>query len=102
MEQHSHIVPWQILCDEKNAKLRVAPINELGELIMAEFEKLIGPRTKIIAIPHVSNALGTVNPVAKIVELAHARNIPAVVDGAQAAPHMQVDVQALGCEFNAI
>ena len=101
MEHHSNIVPWQILCDEKNAKLRVAPINELGELIMAEFEKLIGPRTKIIAIPHVSNALGTVNPVAKIVELAHTRNIPVVVDGAQAAPHTKIDVQSLGCDFYA-
>ena len=101
MEHHSNIVPWQLLCDEKNAKLRVAPINELGELIMAEFEKLIGPRTKIIAIPHVSNALGTVNPVAKIVELAHTRNIPVVVDGAQAAPHTKIDVQSLGCDFYA-
>jgi cysteine desulfurase/selenocysteine lyase len=101
MEHHSNIVPWQILCDEKGAKLRVAPINELGELIMADFEKLITPRTKIIAIPHVSNALGTVNPVAQIVELAHARNIPVVVDGAQAAPHTKIDVQAHGCDFYA-
>lgn len=101
MEHHSNIVPWQILCDEKGAKLRVAPINEAGELIMAEFEKLIGPRTKIIAIPHVSNALGTVNPVAKIVELAHPYKIPVVVDGAQAAPHTKIDVQALGCDFYA-
>jgi cysteine desulfurase / selenocysteine lyase len=101
MEHHSNIVPWQIVCDEKGAKLRVAPINDAGELRLVEFEKLIGPRTKIIAIPHVSNALGTVNPVAKIVELAHSRNIPVVVDGAQAAPHMQVDVQALGCDFYA-
>ena len=101
MEHHSNIVPWQILCDEKSAKLRVAPINDAGELRLDEFEKLIGPRTKIIAVPHVSNALGTVNPVAKIVELAHSRNIPVVVDGAQAAPHMQVDVQALGCDFYA-
>jgi cysteine desulfurase/selenocysteine lyase len=101
MEHHSNIVPWQILCDEKGAKLRVAPINDAGELRLDEFEKLIGPRTRIIAIPHVSNALGTVNPVAKIVELAHARNIPVVVDGAQAAPHMQIDVQALGCDFYA-
>jgi cysteine desulfurase/selenocysteine lyase len=101
MEHHSNIVPWQILCDEKGGKLRVAPINEHGELIMAEFEKLIGPRTKIIAIPHVSNALGTVNPVKQIVELAHARNIPVVVDGAQAAPHTKIDVQALGCDFYA-
>jgi cysteine desulfurase/selenocysteine lyase len=101
MEHHSNIVPWQLLCDEKGAKLRVAPINDAGELRLDEFEKLIGPRTRIIAIPHVSNALGTVNPVAKIVELAHARNIPVVVDGAQAAPHMEIDVQALGCDFYA-
>jgi cysteine desulfurase/selenocysteine lyase len=101
MEHHSNIVPWQIVCDEKGAKLRVAPINDAGELRLDEFEKLIGPRTRIIAIPHVSNALGTVNPVKKIVELAHARNIPVVVDGAQAAPHMQIDVQALGCDFYA-
>jgi cysteine desulfurase / selenocysteine lyase len=101
MEHHSNIVPWQILCDEKGARLRVAPINELGELIMPEFEKLVGPRTKIVAIPHVSNALGTVNPVKQIVELAHARNIPVVVDGAQAAPHTKIDVQALGCDFYA-
>ena len=101
MEHHSNIVPWQILCDEKGAKLRVAPINDAGELLLDEFEKLISPRTKIIAIPHVSNALGTVNPVKQIVELAHARNIPVVVDGAQAVPHMSVDVQALGCDFYA-
>jgi len=101
MEHHSNIVPWQILRDEKGARLRVVPINEAGDLRLEELERLIGPRTKIIAIPHVSNALGTVNPVAKIVELAHARNIPVVVDGAQAAPHMQIDVQALGCDFYA-
>jgi cysteine desulfurase/selenocysteine lyase len=101
MEHHSNIVPWQMLCDEKGAKLRVAPINDAGELRLDEFEKLIGPLTRIIAIPHVSNALGTVNPVKKIVELAHSRNIPVVVDGAQAAPHMQIDVQALGCDFYA-
>lgn len=102
MEHHSNIVPWQILCDEKGAKLRVAPINDAGELLLDEFEKLISSRTRIIAIPHVSNALGTVNPVAKIVEIAHARNIPVVVDGAQAVPHMKVDVQALGCDFYAL
>ncbi len=101
MEHHSNIVPWQILRDEKGAKLRVAPINDAGDLRLEELERLIGPRTKIIAIPHVSNALGTVNPVRKIVELAHSRNIPVVVDGAQAAPHMQIDVQALGCDFYA-
>lgn len=101
MEHHSNIVPWQILCDEKGAKLRVAPINDAGELLLGEFEKLISARTKIIAIPHVSNALGTVNPVTKIVELAHVRSIAVVVDGAQAVPHMKVDVQALGCDFYA-
>jgi cysteine desulfurase/selenocysteine lyase len=102
MEHHSNIVPWQLLCDEKGAKLRVAPINEAGELNLDEFERLINPRTRIIAVPHVSNALGTVNPVAKIVELAHERNnIPVIVDGAQAAPHMKVNVQALGCDFYA-
>jgi cysteine desulfurase / selenocysteine lyase len=101
MEHHSNIVPWQILCDEKGAKLRVAPINDAGELRLDEFEKLIGLRTRIIAIPHVSNALGTVNPVRQIVELAHARRIPVIVDGAQAAPHMQINVQALGCDFYA-
>jgi cysteine desulfurase/selenocysteine lyase len=101
MEHHSNIVPWQILCDEKGAKLRVAPINEAGELILVEFEKLLGPRTKIVAVPHVSNALGTVNPMRQIVELAHRHNIPVIVDGAQAAPHTKVDVKALGCDFYA-
>ena len=102
MEHHSNIVPWQMLCEEKGAKLRVAPINDAGELLLDEFEDLIGPRTKIVAIPHVSNALGTVNPVQEIVRLAHDRDIPVVVDGAQAAPHAKVDVQALGCDFYAI
>ena len=101
MEHHSNIVPWQILCDEKGAKLRVAPINEAGELILVEFEKLLGRRTKIVAVPHVSNALGTVNPMRQIVELAHRHNIPVIVDGAQAAPHTKVDVKALGCDFYA-
>jgi len=101
MEHHSNIVPWQILCDEKKAKLRVAPINDAGELLLDEFEKLLGPRTKIVAIAHVSNALGTVNPLGKIVALAHRRNIPVLVDGAQAVPHMSVDVEALDCDFYA-
>jgi cysteine desulfurase / selenocysteine lyase len=99
MEHHSNIVPWQILCEEKKAKLRVAPINDAGELLLEEFAKLLGPRTKIAAVAHVSNALGTVNPVAKMIELAHRRNIPVLVDGAQAVPHMKVDVQALGADF---
>jgi cysteine desulfurase/selenocysteine lyase len=102
MEHHSNIVPWQLLCDEKGARLRVAPINDRGELQLEEFEKLLGPRTKFVAIAHLSNALGTLNPVQKIVEMAHSRNIPVLVDGAQAAPRMQVDVQALDCDFYAL
>lgn len=99
MEHHSNIVPWQLLCDEKGAKLRVAPINDRGELILEEFEKLLGPKTKIVAVAHVSNALGTINPVRRIIEMAHARNIPVLVDGAQAAPQLPVDVQELDCDF---
>jgi cysteine desulfurase/selenocysteine lyase len=99
MEHHSNIVPWQLLCEEKHAKLQVAPINEQGELILEEFEALLGPRTKIVALGHVSNALGTVNPVAAIVEMAHARNIPVLLDGAQAVPRMPVNVQELDCDF---
>lgn len=99
MEHHSNIVPWQILCDEKGAKLRAAPINDAGELLLEEFANLLGPRTKIVAVTHVSNALGTINPVRQIIELAHSRNIPVLVDGAQAVPHLKVDVQALDCDF---
>jgi cysteine desulfurase / selenocysteine lyase len=102
MEHHSNIVPWQLLCEEKDAKLRVAPINDRGELLLEEFEKLLGPKTKIVAVGHLSNALGTVNPVREIVRMAHARNIPVLVDGAQAAPRMRVDVQELDCDFYAI
>lgn len=101
MEHHSNIVPWQLLCEEKHAHLRVAPINESGELILAEFERLLGPRTKIVAISHVSNALGTVNPVATLVEMAHGKNIPVLLDGAQAVPRMSVDVEQLDCDFYA-
>jgi cysteine desulfurase / selenocysteine lyase len=101
MEHHSNIVPWQLLCEEKRAKLRVAPINEDGELILDEFERLVVPRTKIIAVSHVSNALGTINPLQQIVKMAHARNVPVVVDGAQAAPHISIDVQQLDCDFYA-
>ncbi len=101
MEHHSNIVPWQILCEEKGAKLQVVPINDDGELLLDEFEKLLGPRTKIVAVSHVSNALGTVNPIGRIVEMAHRKNIPVLVDGAQAVPHMKVDVQALDCDFYA-
>lgn len=99
MEHHSNIVPWQMLCEEKRAKLRVAPINDAGELILDEFEKLLRPRTKLVAVGHVSNALGTVNPIATMVKMAHARNIRVLVDGAQAAPRMAVDVQQLDCDF---
>ncbi|HZS27465.1 MAG TPA: cysteine desulfurase [Candidatus Angelobacter sp.] len=102
MEHHSNIVPWQLLCEEKGAKLRVAPINDRGELLLEEFEKLLSPKTKIVAVGHLSNALGTINPVREIVRLAHARNIPVLVDGAQAAPRMPVDVRALDCDFYAI
>jgi len=101
MEHHSNIVPWQLLCEEKRAKLRVVPINDDGELVLEEYEKLLGPRTKMVAVPHVSNALGSVNPLAKIIELAHAKNIPVLVDGAQAVPHMKVDVRALDADFYA-
>ena len=99
MEHHSNIVPWQLLCDEKKAKLRVAPINDEGELLVGELHKLMSPRTKILALAHVSNALGSVNPIKKIIDCAHSRNIPVLIDGAQAVPHMKVDVQALGADF---
>jgi cysteine desulfurase / selenocysteine lyase len=99
MEHHSNIVPWQILCEEKGARLRVAPINDAGELILDDFAKLLNSRTKIVALTHVSNALGTINPVKQIVELAHRHNVPVLVDGAQAIPHIPVDVQDLGVDF---
>lgn len=99
MEHHSNIVPWQILCDERGAKLRVAPIDDNGELLLDEFARLLGPRTKLAAFTHVSNALGTINPVKRMIELAHGKNIPVLIDGAQAVPHIAVDVQALDCDF---
>jgi cysteine desulfurase/selenocysteine lyase len=99
MEHHSNIVPWQILCQERGAKLRVAPINDGGELLLDEYTKLLGPKTKLVAVTHVSNALGTINPLKRMVELAHAQEIPVLVDGAQAVPHIKVDVQALDCDF---
>jgi cysteine desulfurase/selenocysteine lyase len=101
MEHHSNIVPWQLLCEEKGARLRVAPIDDRGALLVDEFEKLLGSRTKLVALPHVSNALGTINPVATLVEMAHRWNAPVLVDGAQAAPHLKIDVQALDCDFYA-
>jgi cysteine desulfurase/selenocysteine lyase len=99
MEHHSNIVPWQLLCERTGATLRVAPIDDSGELRMGELERLIGPRTRLLAVGHVSNALGTRNPVKQIVALAHARGVPVLVDGAQATAHVTVDVQDLDCDF---
>ena len=101
MEHHSNIVPWQMLCEERGAKLRVAPISNQGELIFEEYEKLLGPRTKLVAVTHVSNVLGTINPVKRIVAAAHWRNIPVLIDGAQAVPHVKVDVRDLDSDFYA-
>ena len=101
MEHHSNIVPWQMLCEEKGAKLHVIPMNDRGELLLDEYEKLLTPETKLVAVAHVSNALGTVNPVRQIIRMAHERGIPVLVDGAQAVPHLQVDVQDLDCDFYA-
>ena len=99
MEHHSNIVPWQLLCEQTGARLRVVPIDDAGVLRMNELEALVNPRTRLVAIAHVSNALGTVNPVRRIIELAHAVGAPVLVDGAQAAPHLKVDVRALDCDF---
>jgi len=99
MEHHSNIVPWQLLCAERGAHLRVAPIDDAGALILDELEALLTPRTKLLSVTHMSNALGTVNPIATIVRMAHARGVPVLVDGSQAAYHMPVDVQALDCDF---
>jgi cysteine desulfurase/selenocysteine lyase len=99
MEHHSNIVPWQALCEEKGAHLRVAPINDRGELLLEEFAKLLAPKTKLVALTQVSNALGTINPVGPLIAQAHQQNIPVLVDGAQAVPHLRVDVQALDCDF---
>ena len=99
MEHHSNIVPWQMLCEEQGARLRVVPITDTGELMLDELASLLGPRTKLLSIVHMSNSLGTVNPVRQIVELAQAQGVPVLIDGSQAAYHMPVDVQALGCDF---
>ncbi len=101
MEHHSNIVPWQILCEEKGARLRVVPVTDRGELDLDAYERLLGPRTTLVAIVHVSNALGTVNPLKTVVELAHRAGAPVLVDGAQAVAHLPVDVQAIGCDFYA-
>ncbi len=102
MEHHSNIVPWQMLCEEKGAVLRVAPIDDRGALMLDEFEKLLGSRTKIVAVAHISNALGTVNPVEEITRLAHAHGAAVVIDGAQAAPHHRIDVADIDCDFYAL
>jgi cysteine desulfurase/selenocysteine lyase len=101
MEHHSNIVPWQMLCAEKGAKLRVAPMNDEGELLLAEYEKLLSAKTKVVAVGHVSNALGTINPVKQMIAAAHAKGAVVVVDGAQAVPHLKVDVQDLDADFYA-
>jgi cysteine desulfurase/selenocysteine lyase len=102
MEHHSNIVPWQMLCEEKEAVLRFIPIDDRGDLILEEYEKLLNPRTRMVAVSHVSNALGTVNPVRQIVDMAHNAGALALVDGAQAVPHMKVDLRALNADFYAL
>lgn len=99
MEHHSNIVPWQLACEQSGAKLKVIPINDKGELLLDEYEKLLTDRTKMVALVHVSNALGTINPVEEVIAKAHERGIPVLLDGAQATPHMKVDVQALDVDF---
>jgi cysteine desulfurase/selenocysteine lyase len=101
LEHHANIVPWQLVGEQIGTTLKVAPINRRGELEIDTFEKLLSPRTKLVAVAHVSNALGTILPVKRIVEAAHARDIPVLIDGAQAVPHSKVDVRALGCDFYA-
>jgi cysteine desulfurase/selenocysteine lyase len=99
MEHHSNIVPWQILCEEQGTILRVVPIDDQGEFLFDAYEKLLNPKTKFVAVTQVSNALGSVTPVRQIIDLAHRRHIPVLIDGAQAVPHFKVDVQELDCEF---
>ena len=99
LEHHSNIVPWQILCGQTGAKLKIIPMSESGELDLANFDDLLTERTRFMSVVHVSNALGTINPVKKLVAKAHAKGIPVLVDGAQATPHIKVDVQDIGCDF---
>jgi len=101
MEHHSNIVPWQLVCGQTGARLRVAPVNDAGELVLDAYAAMLGPRTKLVAITHVSNALGSITPIRQIIALAHAANVPVLVDGAQAIAHLPVDVQALDCDFYA-
>jgi cysteine desulfurase / selenocysteine lyase len=102
MEHHSNIVPWQMLCEEKGARLRVIPMNDEGELLLDEYDALLNERTKLVCVGHVSNALGTVNPIKEIAARAHKLGVPVLVDGAQGAPHLKVDVQDLDCDFYAV
>ena len=101
MEHHSNIVPWQLVCEERRAQLKILPITQSGELDMAVFAGLLSARTKLVSVAHVSNALGTINPVEKVIELAHAKGVPVLLDGAQAAPHLRIDVRALDVDFYA-
>ena len=101
LEHHSNIVPWQMVAEEKGARIRVVPVNDRGELIFEEYLKLLGPRTKLVGFGHVSNALGTINPVKAMIATAHRHGVPVLVDGAQAAPHMKLDMQELDCDFYA-
>jgi cysteine desulfurase/selenocysteine lyase len=101
MEHHSNIVPWQILCEQTGAHLRIIPINDVGELELEAYNQMLGPRTKLVAVAHVSNALGTINPVRAMIDLAHVHGVPVLLDGAQAIAHLPVDVQALDCDFYA-
>jgi len=101
MEHHANIVPWQMLCEEKGAQLRVIPMNDAGELILDEYDALLNTRTKLVAVTHVSNALGTINPIKEMIVQAHKYGVPVLIDGAQSAPHMPVDVQDLDCDFYA-
>ncbi len=101
LEHHSNIVPWQMLCEERGATLKVVPIDDAGDLLMGEYEKLFSPHTRLVAVTHVSNALGTINPVKEMIASARARGVPVLIDGAQAVPHMKVDVRDLDCDFYA-
>ncbi len=99
LEHHSNIVPWQMLCEEKNAILKVIPINDAGEILLEEYEKLLSPRTKLVSIVHVSNALGTINPVEQMIKMAHSFGAKVLLDGAQSSNHLEIDVQSLDCDF---
>ena len=101
MEHHSNIVPWQILCEQVGARLRIIPMNDDGELLIDEYERLLSDRTKLVAVTHLSNALGTINPIKQIIQIAHRHGVPVLVDGAQAVPHLEVDVRDLDCDFYA-